>query len=210
MVGEKTSLGLIVLYLIIIGLGTGCVFQPTLVALQAHLPSNQRAVVTSNRNFLRSAGGAVGLAISSAIQANVLKSSLPARLSAVANSSFAAPKLSAFPAADRAIIGSAYAQASRAVFIYCVPVIGICLLLCAFVKDNGLQREEEKVSATPPSEQDEEAAQAATAIEKDHTEQDEKEAVSSTHREPEADLSLGSESTDVSRKPSLSSEKSRL
>ena len=146
---EHLNFGIIALFLVIIGMGTGLVFQPTLVALQAHCPKAQRAVVTSNRNFLRSSGGAVGLAVSSAILSNVLKSSLPPRLATVAQSTFAVPNLSGYSEIDRATIVSAYAAASRAVFIWCVPLVGICLLLSALIKDHGLQRKEERQAASP-------------------------------------------------------------
>ncbi len=146
---ETTPFGLFCFYLMIIGTGTGCVFQPTLVALQAHCPKAQRAVVTSNRNFLRSAGAAVGLAVSSAILSNVLKASLPPRLAFVANSTFAKPDLSEYSAQDQATVLHAYAAASRAVFIWCVPLIGICFLLCVFIRDNGLVRKEERESSNP-------------------------------------------------------------
>lgn len=141
-------LGLLCSFLAIIGLGTGLIFQPTLVAVQAHCPKAQRAVVTSNRNFLRSTGGAVGLAVSSAILSNVLKASLPERLLSVASSSFAAPDHSIYSDADRDIIADAYASASRAVFIWCVPVAGIALLLSAFIADKGLMRKEEQAAGT--------------------------------------------------------------
>jgi hypothetical protein len=138
-------------FLVLVGTGTGMVFQPTLVALQAQTPKMQRAVVTSNRNFLRSSGGAVGLAVSSAILANVLRGSLPEHLSYVANSTFAAPDLSTFNLQDQDAIASAYASASRAVFIFCAPLNALCLALCVFVKDHGLIREEDSPGATTPA-----------------------------------------------------------
>ena len=184
--------GLSSFFLILVGMGTGNVFQPTLVALQAQTPKSQRAVVTSNRNFLRSSGGAVGLAVSSAILANVLKGSLPPRLAYIANSTFAAPNLSTFSPADRAAIAQAYADASRAVFIWCVPLIGLCLLLCAVIRDHGLIREEEKGAATPPTEETLEKAAGS-----------DNEKTISTPRD-----SSVPPSTEVSRKPSLDSVKS--
>ncbi|EGP90116.1 unnamed protein product [Zymoseptoria tritici ST99CH_3D1] len=146
MADRTVSLGLVSLYLAIIGIGTGFVFQPTLVALQAQCPKAQRAVVTSNRNFIRSAGGAVGLAVSSAILSNVLKGSLPERLQSVANSVFVAPDLANYPMIDADAIADAYANASRAVFIFCVPLAGVAFLLSALIKDRGLVRQEEKES----------------------------------------------------------------
>jgi hypothetical protein len=137
------------------------VFQPTLVALQAQTPKMQRAVVTSNRNFLRSSGGAVGLAVSSAILANVLRGSLPEHLSYVANSTFAAPDLSTFSLQDQDAIAKAYASASRAVFIFCAPLNALCLALCIFIRDHGLIREEDTPGATTPAvEQDVEKSNA--------------------------------------------------
>lgn len=142
--GESTSYGAIAVFLILIGVGTGLTFQPILVAMQAHCPKAQRAVATSNRNFLRSSGGAVGSAVSTAVLGNVLKLSLPAELQSVANSIFATPDLSGFSDSDRVAIKQAYTDASRAVFIWCAPLLGICFLLTALIKDRGLEREEEK------------------------------------------------------------------
>jgi hypothetical protein len=142
-------IGWVCFFLFLVGTGTGMVFQPTLVALQAQTPKMQRAVVTSNRNFLRSSGGAVGLAVSSAILANVLRSSLPEHLSYVANSTFAAPDLSTFDVQDQDAIANAYASASRAVFIFCAPLNALCLALCVFIKDQGLIREEDTPGPTP-------------------------------------------------------------
>lgn len=99
--------------------------------------------MTSNRNFLRQGGAAVGLAVSSAILANVLKASFPKRLEALAGNSFAAPNLSHYSVQDQTAIREAYALASRAVFIFCSPLVGVCFLLSAFIKDHGLVRKEE-------------------------------------------------------------------
>ncbi|KAL1306458.1 hypothetical protein AAFC00_005156 [Neodothiora populina] len=141
---RQTTAGTICGFLILIGVGVGFTFQPTIVALQAHCSKAQRAVIISNRNLLRSLGGAVGLAISSALTGNVLQSSLPAKLQYIAASTFALPDLDTFSRADRITIEDAYADASRTVFIFCTPVIGVALLCNIFVKDKGLQRKEER------------------------------------------------------------------
>ncbi|GAB7354796.1 hypothetical protein MBLNU459_g5189t1 [Dothideomycetes sp. NU459] len=142
-VDRSTPAGRIAGFCVLIGLGVGFTFQPTIVALQAHCTKAQRAVVISNRNLLRSLGGAVGLAVSSALMGNALRAALPPRLRFVAQNTFAAPDLAAFGPADRVAIEDAYASASRAVFVFCTPVIGVAFLACAFVKDRGLQRKEE-------------------------------------------------------------------
>jgi hypothetical protein len=208
MANETISIGLISFFLVIMGLGTGCVFQPTLVALQAHCPKAQRAVVTSNRNFLRNAGGALGLAVSSAILANVLKASLPPRLAAVANSTFATPNFSHFSLEDQAVIKHAYSAASRAVFIWCVPITGISFLLSVFIKDHGLTREEEREAATPPSRDVEAQATISAVAEKDEIRLETPVKDGDTSYSVPVELHSPDASPDVSRKPSLSSEKS--
>ncbi|KAF1915100.1 major facilitator superfamily domain-containing protein [Ampelomyces quisqualis] len=137
-----TSVVAIVVILLVQGTGVGFIFQPTLVALQAHCTKAQRAVVISNRNFLRSLGGAVGLAISAATLQNSLKKAMPAKFASLASSSYNIPNfntLGASPVEVREIL-QAYAHASRAVFIMSVPFMALCLLGCLLIKDHGLQR----------------------------------------------------------------------
>lgn len=135
----------IVLILAVQGGGVGFIFQPTLVALQAHCTKAQRAVVISNRNFLRTLGGAVGLAISGAVLQNTLKSNMPPKFMSLALSSYSTPDMNALGASPAEIhsILEAYSQASRMVFIMNAPFMGACLLGCLLIKDRGLQRPDE-------------------------------------------------------------------
>ncbi|KAF2121184.1 major facilitator superfamily domain-containing protein [Lophiotrema nucula] len=146
---RETSISTIAIILFFEGASVGCVFQPTLVAAQAHSSKADRAVVISARNFIRSLGGAIGLAISSAIFSNSLQSHLPAHLpvsvtNAVHRSTFSTPILTNLDDDTRNHVLDAYNAASRSVFIMWVAVIGLCLVLMLFVKDKGLQRQEEK------------------------------------------------------------------
>jgi len=52
---------------LVVGLGLGLVATPTLIAAQASVPWNERAVVTGTNMFMRSVGSAVGVAIFGAI-----------------------------------------------------------------------------------------------------------------------------------------------
>ncbi|KIW93015.1 uncharacterized protein Z519_06864 [Cladophialophora bantiana CBS 173.52] len=134
----------IAVMLSISGIGAGCIFQPVLIALQAHCSKAQRAAVVSNRNFLRSSGGAVGLSISAQVLQSSLRKHLPPQLARYAHDTFALPNLSG---ADEAVVRNAYMAAIRTVFIVSAPMIGFCLALCVFIKDRGLQRPEEKEQA---------------------------------------------------------------
>jgi hypothetical protein len=129
--------------LVLLGIGNGNVFQPTIISLQAHSPKAQRAIVISIRNFIRCLGGAVGPAVSAAILQNTLRASLPERFQDLAHSVYTKPNYSLYDAADQEVILNAYEKASHAVFVLYAPVAGICLLCCVFVKDRGLQRKEE-------------------------------------------------------------------
>jgi len=140
----NTPIAAIVVILLVQGAGVGLIFQPTLVALQAHCSKEQRAVVISNRNFLRSLGGAVGLAISAAALQNSLTKAMPPEFSSFV-SSYDTPDFEALGASPEQIqaVLQAYATASRTVFIMNVPFMGLCLIGCLLIKDRGLQRPDE-------------------------------------------------------------------
>lgn len=149
----------IVIILIVEGAGVGNVFQPTLVAAQAHSLKRDRAVVIGVRNFLRALGGALGLALSSAVFSNVLRSSLdslptplPSELkSEILASILHVPSLTNLTSIEREDVLDSYMHASRAVFIVWVPIIGTCLALCLLIKDRGLTRPEEKLQVQETS-----------------------------------------------------------
>ncbi len=126
-----------------------CSFLPTaLVASQAHCVKADRAVVISTRNFCRTFGAATGLAVCAAIFSNVLQSRLPQALpdsfrQTVTASIFKTPDLSALTQNQRDGVLTAYADASRAVFILWAPTMFVCFLSMFFVEDKGLQRPDE-------------------------------------------------------------------
>ncbi|EXJ62462.1 hypothetical protein A1O7_02899 [Cladophialophora yegresii CBS 114405] len=157
---RTTHAAAVAVMLSISGIGAGCVFQPVLIALQAHCSKAQRAAVVSNRNFLRSSGGAVGLSISAQVLQSSLRNHLSPQLASVAHNTYALPTLSP---ADEDYMRTAYMAAIRTVFIVLAPMIGLCLGLCLFIKDRGLQRPEEREQARIV-----EAAAAAEKVQETH------------------------------------------
>lgn len=129
------------------GIGAGCIFQPTLIALQAHSPKSRRAIIISNRNFYRCAGGACGLAISAAVLQARLKAALPLEYAYLAASTYSVPDFGDAPTPTAVL--DAYMHASHAVFILQVPIIGMCLLGMVFVRDRGLEPVDEAVVDEP-------------------------------------------------------------
>ncbi|EEP75987.1 conserved hypothetical protein [Uncinocarpus reesii 1704] len=138
---RTTQEWVIVVILSIIGIGVGFVFQPSLIAIQAHCTKSFRAVVISNRNFYRCLGGACGLAISAAALQHSLKANLPPHYRYLSHSTYSLPEN--LPPKDADAIIDAYMKASRTVFILQVPLIGLGFIGCIFVKDRGLERPKE-------------------------------------------------------------------
>jgi hypothetical protein len=142
-----------VLFLIIEGAGVGNVFQPTLVAEQAHSKKSNRAVVISVRKFLRPLGGSLGPAVSSAVFSNVLKRSLnslstplPQGIQAeILASILRVPDLSRLSSIEKQEVLNAYMDASKGVFTVWPALMGVCLALCLLINDKGLTRPEGKV-----------------------------------------------------------------
>ncbi|KAF5655145.1 cytochrome P450 monooxygenase oxidoreductase [Fusarium sp. NRRL 25303] len=129
------SIAVIAVILGVVGMGVGCIFQPTLIALQAHSPKSRRAVIISNRNFYRCIGGACGLAVSAAVLQAQLRATLPTEYKDLASSTYVLPEsMRQVPA-----VLDAYMSASHSVFILQVPLIGLCLLGTAFIRDRGLE-----------------------------------------------------------------------
>jgi hypothetical protein len=141
--GAHTHPAILAVIVAVMGSGIGFSFQPTLVAIQAHCTKSQRAVVIANRNFFRCMGGACGLAISAAILQATLRSSLPPKFAYLAESSFSLPSRGNISSSEWASILLSYTKASHAVFILQVPLIGVCLLACSFIRDRGLERPKE-------------------------------------------------------------------
>lgn len=137
---SETNPGVIAVIVGIAGVGIGFTFQPTLVAFQAHSTKAQRAVVISDRNYFRCLGGACGLAVSAAVLQATLRSNLPDGYKQLAHSTYTLPSKSSIADTDWEQILTAYAKASRGVFILQVPLIGVCFLACVFIRDRGLER----------------------------------------------------------------------
>lgn len=163
----------IVLILISEGAGVGFVYQPSLVAAQAHCTKRDRAVVISTRSFLRALGGAIGLAISSAIfsnsisnHLNSLKTPLPDDFkNKILDSVSSIPSLSTLTDDQKNEVLDVYMAASKSVFYLWAPVMGVCLCLCFLIKDRGLQRPDEKPVVRVQEEEEESGSGSGTGSE---------------------------------------------
>ncbi|KAK9390814.1 major facilitator superfamily domain-containing protein [Lipomyces mesembrius] len=140
----------LVVALVLQGVGIGCTFQTTLVALQANSAKSDRAIIISVRGLLRSLGGAVGLAIASALLSNLLLKNIPTDLppdvrAVMEHSVYATPVMTSLSYDQKVMVAHAYMISYRGVFIFFVPCMALSLAACLLVKDTGLERKDEKL-----------------------------------------------------------------
>ncbi|KAK4705325.1 hypothetical protein P7C70_g880, partial [Phenoliferia sp. Uapishka_3] len=168
---RTTSIGVLVGVLLIQGLGAGATLQSSkakfvgvvlihcssfvpsaLVLAQASGTSADRAVVTGARNFARTSGGAIGLAVSNTIVNNLFAKNLPSivppALKAQLAQEFELP--SGISTEVKNAILDAYMVGIKDVFIYLVPVTGLCLVLSLILKDISLNDPEPIVKENMP------------------------------------------------------------
>lgn len=144
------NIGWVVLILIVISVGVGFTFQPTVVAAQALSKKSERAVVISCRNVIRSFGGALGIAIASLIISNdVLKSinkalksgNTPltkAQLEYVKANIYTKADFSLFDSVQLKAIQNIYMRAIKRYFYLTIPLMAVCFLTSFLVEDHGL------------------------------------------------------------------------
>ncbi|KAH7889336.1 major facilitator superfamily domain-containing protein [Phlebopus sp. FC_14] len=149
------------LYPFVSTLGIGCLFQIPLIALQAAMPIKDMATASSGFMFLRTVGGAVGIAVGEAI----ISSILPQKLAAIPNISSVSLGTSAatlnddvsqihlIPLPDhpaltilvqdvilRNDIMHAYSRSIATIWIMNTPISGVTLLLTFLLRGYSLTR----------------------------------------------------------------------
>lgn len=143
--GENTKLGPLISILIVQGAGIGLTLQPTLVGMYANSRSEDRAVTTGLRNFIRTIGGAFGLVISGAILANTLRRDLvgsgiiPSDLIAQLTSSTYALDNLDLSAEEKNRILETYMSGLHSIFIFFTVCSGLSILLTAFVGNTNMK-----------------------------------------------------------------------
>lgn len=138
-----------IITLLIIGIGVGFTFQPTMVACQAQAKKADRAVVISTRNVLRSFGGAVGIAIGSTIVSNTLLKEIDDSrtmqklpndyLDYMSENIYNKVDTKGLDLEQVKVVIDMYITGLKNYFYLLVPLIGLCLISSFFIKDRGLQ-----------------------------------------------------------------------
>lgn len=153
-----TSLAKIVLYQIVAGLGTGCLFSPPIIALQANVSQADTAAATATLGFIRNMATAVSIVLGGVIFQNSMNLQKPtlraAGLSANQTELFAGESAAASvflldgvisDPVQRRVVRDAWSWSLRNLWILytCVAVVGVVASL--FVKNKHLSKTEEHV-----------------------------------------------------------------
>jgi EmrB/QacA subfamily drug resistance transporter len=137
-----TPLAVSSVYMVVLGLGIGCVMQVLVVAVQNAVPQSQLGTATSSSTFFRSIGGSFGVAVFGAIFNNRLAANLPkylppAALRAVHGSNVSASpaQLDALPPAIHHGYVLAFNDSLHVVFLIGAPVALLAFALTWLLKE---------------------------------------------------------------------------
>ncbi len=147
MLGLTTGNLTIAIYMVVLGLGLGCVMQVLVIAVQNAVPHSELGVATSGATFFRSIGGSFGTAIFGAIFANVLTGNLSHYLAGVKLPSGFNGAEGASPAALAKLppaVHAGYIQAVNAslhpVFLWAVPFAVLAFAVTWLLKEVPLRK----------------------------------------------------------------------
>jgi hypothetical protein len=125
-------------FMIVLGMGLGCVMQVLVLIVQNAVPYSELGVATSAATFFRSIGGSFGAAIFGAIFSNVLVGNLVRHLGkaklpiGLTTSNITPASLATLSAAARHGVVAAYAESIQTVFVIAAP-IGLLAFLGAWL-----------------------------------------------------------------------------
>jgi EmrB/QacA subfamily drug resistance transporter len=115
-------------FMIVLGMGLGCVMQVLVLIVQNAVPYSELGVATSAATFFRSIGGSFGAAIFGAIFSNVLVGNLVRHLGkaklpiGLTTSNITPASLATLSAAARHGVVAAYAESIQTVFVIAAPI----------------------------------------------------------------------------------------
>lgn len=125
-----SGMGLVSLYMLVLGAGLGFVMQVIILAVQNDSPANEMGVSTTGVSFFRSMGGAIGVAIFGSLLTNRLDSNLDRLVPAESMNGISSSTLTGSPEVVRnlpAVIHSgvveAFSLSLGTVFLLALPFI---------------------------------------------------------------------------------------
>jgi MFS family permease len=142
---RNTGLGPLIVILIVEGAGIGLTLQPTLVGMYANSRSEDRAVTTGLRNFIRTIGGAFGLVISGVTLSNTLSTNLGREeyasdqlIAELTSSTYALDALDLSMGQQEQVL-DVYMSGLHYIFIFYTVCAGLSLVLTFWVGNTSLK-----------------------------------------------------------------------
>jgi MFS family permease len=140
-----SGLGILIIILIVEGAGIGLTLQPTLVGMYANSRTEDRAVITGLRNFIRTIGGAFGVVVSGVILSNTLRQGLAKEsfmsdslLTDLTSSTYVLDDLDLSDDQQNKIL-DVYMLGLRYIFVFFTVCSGLSLLLTFWVGNTSLK-----------------------------------------------------------------------
>ncbi len=135
------------LYMLVLGVGLGCVMQVLILAVQNAVPYSQLGVATSAATLFRSIGGSLGTAILGAIFANRLTAELAGNLpssssgaGALDTAGFDPTELLGLPAPVRDAYVASFTDSLSTVFLIAGCVVAVAFVLSWFLEERPLRK----------------------------------------------------------------------
>jgi len=133
------------IFLLVTGLGIGCLFQPPLIALQASMPLAEMATSTATFGLMRTLGGTIGIAVGDAILTSELSRRLPKiqgfnSSSGVGLSGNIQSLSQIMPIELRNQVLHAYSKSISLIWLVCTPLSFVALVSILFIKKYTLRR----------------------------------------------------------------------
>ncbi|CAJ0550083.1 Ff.00g100130.m01.CDS01 [Fusarium sp. VM40] len=142
---RDTKLGPLICILIVEGAGIGFTLQPTLVGMYANGRSEDRAVTTGLRNFIRTIGGAFGVVISGVILSNTLEKQLDNEgivsddtIAQLTSSTYSLSSMGLSQNTQDLVL-AAYMQGLHYIFVFFTVCSGLSLVLTFWVGNTSLK-----------------------------------------------------------------------
>jgi MFS family permease len=140
-IDSHTSVLMLSLYMLVLGIGVGMLMQNLVLAAQNDVPANELGATTSSLTFFRSMGGAIGVSALGAVLASRVTSLLSERFGATASSGGSAkvPDLSTLPPEMVSVVRDVYGQATADLFLVGAPIAALAVIAVLFIKEKPLQ-----------------------------------------------------------------------
>ena len=143
------------MYMVVLGLGLGCVMQVLVIAVQNAVEQRDLGVGTSSATFLRSMGASFGVAIFGAIFSNQLAANLKKNLPASAQSAGINPaslqgnpaQLAHLPPAIHTGLINSVSDSLHVVFLTAVPILVVAFFLTLLIREIPLRTKAQGIPA---------------------------------------------------------------